>query len=210
MWLKELFFELEDDHCTTNASDFNDKKEECVLQNIQNPRQNDEESALPHVQERQQSVTVKSTYLPFYIVGNLLLCKLYFLCNDARFKQITALSSFSAGAGLYDLSHLFVVSNSVVQMFLLYILGGDVRNSVITPANFLTHLVMKTNIGLNVLFVWRTWSILNVRVSQLFAFCVYSLLPRRKWKNPLSTKWWPYRQLSSLLYVPFGVLFLND
>jgi len=77
---------------------------------------------------------------------------------------MTALSSFSAAEGLHDLSHLFVISNSVVQLLLLYILADDSRDSVITPANFLTHLVMKTNIGLTVLFIWKTWSILNVRV----------------------------------------------
>lgn len=118
MWLKELFVERDDDDRNVTVS-LIDKKEECASQNVHNPRHDDEELALPHVQ-CQQPVMVKSTYLPFYIVGNTLFCKLYFFSNDVHlfiYKQIKDLSSFSAAEGRYDLSHLFVVSNAVIQLF---------------------------------------------------------------------------------------------
>jgi hypothetical protein len=171
MWLKELFDERDDGNRDSFAMN---EKAEYVSQNAHQSCQNDEESALSHVQEPQQYVNVKSTYLPFYIVGNLLLSKLYFTYNGAYSLQtITALSDLSTGEELYDLCHLFLIANWAVQFSLLYILSDDIRNSVITPANLLTHLVMKTNIGLTLLLAWRTWGILNVRAPQIqFVVCI--------------------------------------
>jgi len=81
IWLKDLLIGRDDDDRNATAS-LVDKEEECTFQIVAKPRYDDEELALPHIQERQQSATVKLTYLPFYIVGNILFCKLYFLCND--------------------------------------------------------------------------------------------------------------------------------
>jgi len=68
MWMKELFFGQDGDRNATTS--LTDKKEECIFQIVPKPRYDDEELALPHVQ-RQQSVTIKLTYLPFYIVSNI-------------------------------------------------------------------------------------------------------------------------------------------
>ena len=71
MWLKEIFTERDDNGCDPVNKEF-------ISQDVLRPCQKifDE---LAHVQER----SIKSTYLPFYIVGNVLLCELYFVYNDA-------------------------------------------------------------------------------------------------------------------------------
>ena len=90
----------------------------------------------------------------------------YTYTNDTYCLGTSAISSFSAREHLYDLSQIFLLSNSVVQTSLLYTLADDARNSVITPPNVLTHLVIKTNMGLTILLIWSTWSILNVRAPK--------------------------------------------
>ena len=72
MWLKEIFAERDDYRCHPAATCID---EELIFQDVHRPCQKifHEEWALAHVQER----SVKLTYLPFYIVGNILLCELY-------------------------------------------------------------------------------------------------------------------------------------
>lgn len=79
MWLKELLFERNNDDPDVIPSFVYEKD----LENVHNASQGTEELALPHDLERHQSVSFKSTYLPIYIIGNILLCTLQFLCDDS-------------------------------------------------------------------------------------------------------------------------------
>lgn len=105
----------------------------------------------------------RSTYLLFYIFSNVLLGNTLLIRIRLSLNEIPASSSLTASQGFHDFAHLLLIFNFAVNLFSIRVLTEDPLNSTITPANFLTHLVMKTNTGLCTLLIWKTWSNLDVR-----------------------------------------------
>ena len=127
-----------------------------------------EEKELDEVQSMLASdhlrLLTRSTYLLFYILSNVLLGKMLLIrIHLSLNEKILASSSLAASQGFHDFSLLLLLFNFAVNLFLIRVLAEDPLNSTITPANFLTHLVVKTNTGLCTLLIWKMWSNLDVR-----------------------------------------------
>jgi len=83
--------------------------------------------------------------LPFHILGSIFL---------------TAWS-IAWVKGYFLISQILVAGNLSAQLYTVFLLLHVERDEFITPINYLTHLVMKTNAGLAVLFLWKNWGIID-------------------------------------------------
>ena len=71
--------------------------------------------------------------------------------------------------GYFFVSEILVAGNLTAQLYTVFFLLHVERDEHITPINYLTHLVMKSNAGLAVLFLWKSWAIIDVCVWHFFA-----------------------------------------
>ncbi|KAF5311890.1 hypothetical protein D9619_002684 [Psilocybe cf. subviscida] len=91
--------------------------------------------------------------LPVHILGNVFL----------------TLWSLAWSNGYYLLAQGFLACNLTVQLYSVFILLHVEHDEFITPINFLTHIVVKTNAGLAILFMWRNWSLIDQVMSPQIA-----------------------------------------
>ncbi len=71
--------------------------------------------------------------------------------------------------GYFIVSEILVAGNLTAQLYTVFFLLHVERDEYITPINYLTHLVVKTNAGLAVLFLWKSWAIIDVCVWHFFS-----------------------------------------
>jgi hypothetical protein len=112
--------------------------------------------------EHESHLPTTAACLPFYIFGNVSLGSCLSSLSKDILSVFTALSSFVATYGHHQTAHLLVIVNLMFQYSSIYVLSRHPCCSAITPANFLLHLVMKTNAGFGVMLIWKTSSILRV------------------------------------------------
>ncbi|CAA7265867.1 unnamed protein product [Cyclocybe aegerita] len=83
--------------------------------------------------------------LPYYAAGNLLL---------------TAWTAASLH-GYCLLSQLFLTGGLLAQFYLVFMILSSEEETPITRSNCMTHLVLKVNAGLSMLFLWKDWAMLD-------------------------------------------------
>lgn len=94
--------------------------------------------------------------------------------NYGPFPLQSSADSFSAAwslawfSGYFLLSQFLLAGNLSVQLYTVFLLLHVDQDEFITPINYLTHLVMKTNTGLAVLFVWKNWGVIDVDILFFF------------------------------------------
>ncbi|KAF8203965.1 hypothetical protein BJ912DRAFT_220837 [Pholiota molesta] len=98
------------------------------------------------------------TCLPFHIAGSM-------------FLTAWSLAWFS---GYFLLSQFLLAGNLSVQLYTVFLLLHVDQDEFITPINYLTHLVMKTNAGLAVLFAWKNWGVIDHITSPTVAEMINS------------------------------------
>ncbi|KAF8963890.1 hypothetical protein BDZ97DRAFT_1919416 [Flammula alnicola] len=98
------------------------------------------------------------TCLPFYILGNVFLIAW----------------SFAWINGSFLISQILLACNLSAQLYTVFMLLHVEHDEHITPINYMTHLVMKTNAGLAVLFMWMNWGVIDQIVSPTIAEMINS------------------------------------
>lgn len=154
-WLTQLFKERHydtDDVPLTLADDFRRDEKLHGKEKDFDALQVEHDSHLP----------TTAACLPFYTFGNVSLGKCFLHVLKISYQFFTALSSIAAIHGNYQTAHFSVIVNLLFQYFSIHVLSRHPCCSAITPANFLLHLVMKTNAGFGVMLIWKTSSILRV------------------------------------------------
>jgi hypothetical protein len=111
------------------------------------------------------------TCLPFHIAGSMFLSELMVVLLPSNHLLIffTAAWSLAWFSGYFLLSQFLLAGNLSVQLYTVFLLLHVDQDEFITPINYLTHLVMKTNTGLAVLFAWKNWGVIDV---DIFSFLV--------------------------------------
>ncbi|KJA28447.1 hypothetical protein HYPSUDRAFT_33837 [Hypholoma sublateritium FD-334 SS-4] len=96
--------------------------------------------------------------LPFHILGSIFL------------------SAWSVAwiKGYFLVSEILVAGNLLAQLYTIFFLLHVEGDEFITPINYLTHLVMKTNAGLAVLFLWKNWAIIDQVIAPTVAEMINS------------------------------------
>ncbi|KAF9443153.1 hypothetical protein P691DRAFT_713661, partial [Macrolepiota fuliginosa MF-IS2] len=85
------------------------------------------------------------SYIPFYILGNVLQVCASILWVQEKF----------VGA------QIFSITNVASQIYAVFILLHTSRRYSLSRKNLLTHIVAKTSAGLGMLYVWKGWGVLD-------------------------------------------------
>ncbi|KDR85506.1 hypothetical protein GALMADRAFT_149954 [Galerina marginata CBS 339.88] len=83
--------------------------------------------------------------LPFNIAGNIFF----------------AGSSYAWLQEYYLISQILLACNLSAYLYAVFMLLHVEQDDAITPDNFISHLVMKTGVGLAILYMWKNWSWLD-------------------------------------------------
>ncbi|KAF9486538.1 hypothetical protein BDN70DRAFT_870116 [Pholiota conissans] len=138
-WLRQLFFRWDyAGDAMPLAYGWDEDEESIGLIKLETPFQ----VALPKTYGLSSA---QVTCLPFHISGNLLM----------------AVWGLAWVNGYFLLSLLLLAGNLSAQLYTVFLLLHVEEDEHITPINYLTHLVMKTNVGLAVLFMWKNWGVID-------------------------------------------------
>ncbi|KAJ3512836.1 hypothetical protein NLJ89_g3290 [Agrocybe chaxingu] len=91
------------------------------------------------------ATSIHAQCLPYYATGNFLLAAW-------------------TTAWLYDyclLSQLFLTGGLLAQFYPVFMILSSEDETPIMRSNYLTHLVLKVNAGLSMLFLWKDWAMLD-------------------------------------------------
>lgn len=68
----------------------------------------------------------------------------------------------------YKLSQILLTANLGSYLYAVFMLLHVENDDFITPANYMTHLSMKTSTGLAVLYMWKNWGVIDVLLNLFY------------------------------------------
>ncbi|KAH9486460.1 hypothetical protein JR316_0000525 [Psilocybe cubensis] len=165
-WLLQLFFEW-DISGTTLPLTFGWSEEPCCIS------ADDELLTSPNLSEefdrdaRVFTANLSSAQvrcIPFSIAGNVFM----------------AAWGYAWSNEYYTVSQIMLTANLATNLYAVFMLLHVENDDRITPANYITHFVMKTNTGLAVLYMWKNWGVIDPSttpsMAEMINSCVIFLL----------------------------------
>ena len=104
-------------------------------------------------------------YSPLFVLGNILLCivsSVMIMTRSLTTSFVTAVWSYFWLRERYIACQVTLIFNTSIHLYAVYALPSVLHNVPQGKKNLRTHLLSKTSAGIAILYMWKTWGIVDV------------------------------------------------
>ena len=130
----------------------------------ENDDNSESEAEPPRTVEPFDVDTTHLAYSPLFVLGNILLCIVS--CALIMIRSLT--TSFTAMWSYFWLRERYIacqvtlIFNTSIHLYAVYALPSVLHGVPQGKKNLRTHLLSKTSAGIAILYMWKTWGIVDV------------------------------------------------